>query len=415
MSCSVSSVRSERRGPADSGSCCSARARHQSRWRTAIVSCSPDASRRSTAYWRMVSSRRKRCPVAVTSDLSTSRATQVDDLPARDGAAGAHVLGRLQGEAAGEDAQAAEEHALLAGEQLVAPLDRGAQRLLARARRAAAGGEDVEAVAQARRDLIQRQGRHAGRGQLDGQRHAVQAPADLVDRRPVVVGGAEARVRGCALREQAARLGQRRDAPGHLALAVQRLAARGEDAHAGAGAQQVFRQARTRVDHVLAVVEHDDGLTAGQVRGKGLLRRAPGGDRDAHGQRGRLGHQRAVGQPGELDEPDAVGDRIDAGQRLDRQARLPAAARADQREQADAVEQADDLAALTLAADERGQRPGAGSRLVSVTGAGTPAARGTGRGSRGRARRPARRRAAGAGSGTAPAPAGGGRWRRTRA
>jgi hypothetical protein len=82
----------------------------------------------------MVSSRRKRCPVAVTSDLSTSRAA-VDDPSPGYGTAGAHVLGRLQGEAAGEDAQAAEEHALLAGEQVVAPFDRGAQRLLARARR----------------------------------------------------------------------------------------------------------------------------------------------------------------------------------------------------------------------------------------------------------------------------------------
>ena len=114
-------------------------------------------------------------PVALTSDLSTSRASEVDDLAARDRAAGAHVLGRLQREAAGEDGQAPEEHALLAGEQVVAPLDRGAQRLLARARGAAAGGEHVEAVAQPRRDLVERERRHARRGQLDGQRHAVEA------------------------------------------------------------------------------------------------------------------------------------------------------------------------------------------------------------------------------------------------
>ncbi len=116
---------------------------------------------------------------------------QVDDLATRDGAAGAHLLGGLQREAAREDGQAAEEHALLAGEQVVAPLDGGAQGLLAGARRAAAAGEDVEAVAQSRRDLVERQRRHARRGQLDGQRHAIQAPADLLDRRLVLLGRAE--------------------------------------------------------------------------------------------------------------------------------------------------------------------------------------------------------------------------------
>ena len=61
---------------------------------------------------------------------------------------------------------------------------------------------------------------------------------------------------------------------------------------------------------------------------------------------------------GELDEPDAVGRGLDLRQRLDGQARLAAAARADEREQAHAIEQPRDLAALALAADEGGQRPG---------------------------------------------------------
>ena len=234
LSCSVSSVRSERRGPAERGSCSWARARHQSRWRTATVSCSAEAARRSAAYWRMVSSRRKRAPVAFDERLVDQPRDEVDDLAARDRAAGADVLGRLEGEAAGEDRQPAEEQALLAVEQVVAPLDGGAQGLLARARGAAAGGEDVEAVAQAGGDLLEREGGDARRGQLDGQRHAVQAPADLLDRRLVVLAGAEARVGGGALDEEAAGLGQRRHPPDDLALAVQRLAARGHDAHARA-------------------------------------------------------------------------------------------------------------------------------------------------------------------------------------
>jgi len=263
---------------------------------------------------------------------------EVDDLAARDGSARTHVLRRLEREAAGEDRQAPEEHALLAGEQVVAPLDGGAQRLLARARRAAAGGEDVEAVAQPRRDLVQRQRCHARRGKLDGQRHAVQAPADLLDRLLVLLARAEVRVGGGALDEQPARLGQRGHAPGHLALAVQRLAARGQDAHARSGTQEVLGQARARVDHVLAVVEHDDRLAPREVRGERLLRRALGRDRGADGQGRGLGHEPTVREARELDEPDAVGNGLDARQRLDGQARLAAAARADQREHPHAIE-----------------------------------------------------------------------------
>ena len=221
-----------------------------------------------------------------TSDLSTSRASRSTISPPGDGAAGAHLLGGLQREAAGEDGQAAEEHALLAGEQVVAPLDRGAQRLLARARRAAAAGEDVEAVVQARRDLVERQRRRraprparwpaacrpgAGRSPRSSPRPARSGEAGVAP----------------AARSTNRRLGlgQRRHAPGDLALAVQRLAARGQDAHAGPGAQQVLGQARAGVDDVLAVVEHDDRLAARQVRGERLLRRALGRDRDADGQR----------------------------------------------------------------------------------------------------------------------------------
>ena len=48
--------------------------------------------------------------------------------------------------------------------------------------RAAAACEQAKAVIQARSDLCHRQHRDARRRQLDGQRNAVQAPADLGQR-----------------------------------------------------------------------------------------------------------------------------------------------------------------------------------------------------------------------------------------
>jgi hypothetical protein len=156
---------------------------------------------------------------------------------------------------------------LLAGEQVVAPVDRGPQRLLAGQRGAAASAEHVEAVAEAHSDLVERQRGRAGRGELDGQRHAVQTPADLLH-------GAGGAIRGHRspaaprrrARRTAARLGQRGHPPDDLVGAAQRLAARGQDAHAGPGAQNLLGQAGARVDQVLAVVEHDQRLARGQMR-----------------------------------------------------------------------------------------------------------------------------------------------------
>ena len=128
---------------------------------------------------------------------------QIDDPPPGDRTAGADLLGRLKREPTGEDREATMQDALLAGEEVVAPVDRGPQRLLAGQRGAAAGAEHVEAVAKARRDLVERQRARAGRGELDRQRHAVQTPANLLHGPCGAVRGIEPRTcRGGALAEQ---------------------------------------------------------------------------------------------------------------------------------------------------------------------------------------------------------------------
>ena len=137
---------------------------------------------------------------------------QVEDLvggrPGRAGA-GADPLGRLQGGPAGEHRQPAQQHLLAGAEQLPAPVDHRPQGLVARERPAAVG-QEPEAVVEAGRDLLGGEGVEAGRGQLDGQRHAVQGPADAQHRadRGLVHGEPGAGGGGPVGQQQDRRVGQ---------------------------------------------------------------------------------------------------------------------------------------------------------------------------------------------------------------
>ena len=101
---------------------------------------------------------------------------------------GADGLGRRQVAAAGEHRQPLEHPLLVVEQQLVAPVDDGAQRLLPRQRRPGAAGEQAEPIVEAGRDLLDRERTRAGRGELDGERQPVEAGADLRHRREDVVG-----------------------------------------------------------------------------------------------------------------------------------------------------------------------------------------------------------------------------------
>ncbi len=178
-------------------------------------------------------------------------------MPPDGGLLGAHGLGGLQREAAREDRQPAEQDALRLGQQVVTPVDGGAQRLVPRDGRAAAGGQQREAVVQAGGDLLHRKHLHAGGGQFDRQRDAVQALADLHHVRRVLLGEGKAGVgiggalsnsrmlsilRSSFERQCIPRPGQRqrRHLPDRLAEQPQPLDAGGQDAQVRAGAQQLF-------------------------------------------------------------------------------------------------------------------------------------------------------------------------------
>ena len=124
----------------------------------------------------------------------------------------AQGLGRLQVAAAREDPQPREQAAILVVEQVVAPVDRAAQRPLplreVRGRRRRGGRAGPRA---ARAIAAGESSAHAGRRELDRERQPVEAAHDLGDVRRVVVGEREVRPDGPRpLDEQLDGLGSRR-------------------------------------------------------------------------------------------------------------------------------------------------------------------------------------------------------------
>src|SRR5579884_3700904 len=108
----------------------------------------------------------------------------------------ADALRGFQREAADKHGDAMEQLALQLGEQIVAPVDQGAQRLLARQGRAAAAGQQPEAVVHVPVDLLDGQRPHAGGGELDSQRKAIQPVTDLNESLRVVARDPESRLHG---------------------------------------------------------------------------------------------------------------------------------------------------------------------------------------------------------------------------
>ncbi len=104
---------------------------------------------------------------------------ELEDVACRDLASCGNGLGGVEREPAREHGEAAQQRALRLGEKVVAPVDQCAQRLLSRQRRPVAGGEQAEAVVDARGDLLDRQRAQARCRELERERNAVEAPADL--------------------------------------------------------------------------------------------------------------------------------------------------------------------------------------------------------------------------------------------
>ena len=108
-------------------------------------------------------------------------AKNVDDAGGVRAGSGGYVLGRLQREAVDEDRQPAQQPALGAGEQVVAPVDRRPQSLVTGQFSALTAAEHTKAVIESGGDLFGRQRTDPRGSQLDRERHPVEMPADLRD------------------------------------------------------------------------------------------------------------------------------------------------------------------------------------------------------------------------------------------
>jgi hypothetical protein len=158
---------------------------------------------------------------------------------------------------------------LVLGQQLMAPLDRRAQCLLARVD-AAAGLEQIQPVREPLDELFGREDSHSRRSQLERERQVLEPRAEL--RHDVTRD--EARQRRTRPRHEEPRpvlLFERRDRIGLLAGKPKQLTARHEQMHVGAGGEQLG-ESRGRFDDVLEVVEQKQQRFVGQVLHKTVLR-----------------------------------------------------------------------------------------------------------------------------------------------
>ena len=281
-------------------------------------------------------------------------------------------LGGLELEAAHEHGDRGEEALDGRVQEVVAPGDRAAQRLLPRRQVARAATQQVEPALQPLQDALRREDLDAGRGQLDGQRQAVQGSHEPGHRRRVGLGQAEVRPgRPGPLHEeghavdlgqglQGRQVGRVGDAQGRhrvllLAVDVER-GPRGDDAGQARRRPQEVAQEGRRAGDLLHVVEHEEHGAGAQVVAQAILHRRAAHVLHAHGHGDRRRHEGRIADRLQGHEVQAVGEAFrDVRGQLQREARLARAARPRQRQQAGAVEQPVGLRQHRLAPDEVGQ------------------------------------------------------------
>jgi hypothetical protein len=274
--------------------------------------------------------------------------------------------------------EAAEHDPLARREQLPAPVDHRTQGALPVGRSARPAGEQREPVVEPGKQLVHAERAHPPRGELERERQAVEPSADRRDRgRGALVEGEPGRGRRGPRREQphrtrrAHRIGiargghlQRQDLPQHLACHPERLPARGEDPQAGRGRQELPGERGNRVDHLFAVVEHQEQPRAGECL-PDPVDEPRGALADAECGRHRRDHRvlgRTLGlrahlpiHTSELDKAGAVGVGVLARHRH-RQARLPDPARPGERDEPRRTDPLPHLDDRSLAPDQLGER-----------------------------------------------------------
>ena len=255
------------------------------------------------------------------------RRQRLDHLPIRQSlCVRGDLFRRRQREAAGEHSQPAQQDPFRGAEQLMAPIERRVQSLMARQRRSPAAGQDAEPFVEPGGERGEAERKDVRRGQFQRQRDAVEPSADRHHRRRVRIvepergiGRADAfdeqldrrrgqRIGGAAgrlVRPFGRRQRQRRQAVDLLAGTAQCLPAGRQDADSGCGPDDRFGEGGGGLDDVFAIVEDQRQRLPFQR----LRESRPGilaGQADAEQCRDRARQQRRIFEGSQFDQPDPV-------------------------------------------------------------------------------------------------------------
>ena len=286
----------------------------------------------------------------------------------------AHRFGRFQRPAVVEDGEPAEQSLLLGRQQAVTPVDRVAQRLLARGEIAGAAGKRQQASFEPREQRGRRQQLDARGGQLDRHRQAVEPRADFDDRGRVFLGQHEVgSCRDRALHEQRDRRalcelvdmreiaplgqGQRRDGILALGVHVEHRTARDEHLQPRRTLEQLGDE-RRGVGDVLEVVDDEQQRRTrqAQVPLQRVDRRFAALRSDVQRLSDRRRHEPEVGNRRQRDVAHGAAERLAQLQGdLHAQAALAHAARPRQRDPSHVIarHEALDRRDVAIAADQR--------------------------------------------------------------
>ena len=280
-------------------------------------------------------------------------------------------LGRLHRKGSGEDAEATEHDLLVLVQPVVAPFHRRGEGLLAREDGAGAAREEMEAIVELEGDALGGHLATTSGGELQRERDAIEAMADLRDRRGVRIGDHERRAGAArAIDEQADRLvlrqrgyrqdrlgrrsRQRTDPPRDLARNAERLAGSREHLHGAVLCQERRGEPGTRFDEVLTVVQHQERRSVRQGRIELLdgfeSGHLVGTERSQHCRPDRI----LICDARELDEPHASGELLQQIRgHVERKSCLAHAAGSGQRHQSLRADEPSERGDVLVSSDER--------------------------------------------------------------
>ena len=212
-------------------------------------------------------------------------------------------------------------------------------------------------------EVIQGDGTSSGRGQLDGQRHAIKVAADLADDRPVFRRHGKAPANcGGPLDEEVDRgaLNRKRfDRPAVLARHPEGFAAGRQHPRPRRGAQHRVDQLSNRMAKVLAVVQDHEQLPRRQRLDERRARRGAWAHHETQRSQHRIVHHSRVRNRRQLADPHPVSEqRQHLCGSLQRQPGLAHPTHARQRDQAMMGQHLRDVGDLRVAAQERAQLRG---------------------------------------------------------